>query len=35
MANAILNIQQYFQEKIAQDAKFLDEFFISLEIKFF
>jgi len=27
MANAILNIQQYFQEKIAQDAKFLDEFF--------
>lgn len=27
MANAILNMQQYLQERIAQDAKFLDKFF--------
>ena len=33
MANAILNIKKYFQEKIAQDAKFLDEFFYFLRNK--
>lgn len=27
MANAILNMQQYLQDRIAQDAKFLDKFF--------